>query len=151
MRSLKQPRLRTSNSSRPRWRAWLCAATACLPMTAFGYCLSDRDPEIRQLQELVGKNAGAAVRRSQELLSLTQSSARTGVPAGGVGAAVSRMASLYAVMADAQGILELDSEARRQRRQRAWRSWPTPAIPCMWSCGSPKWGACTTVPGSPRR
>jgi len=112
MRSLKQPGLRTSNPSRPPWRTWLCAAAACLPVTAFGYCLSDRDPEIRQLQELVGKNAGAAVRRSQELLSLTQSSARTGVPAGGVGAAVSRMASLYAVMADAQGILELDTEAR---------------------------------------
>ncbi len=112
MRSLKQPGLRPSNPPWPRWRSWLCAAAAWLPVSAFGYCLADRDPEIRQLQELVGKNAGVAVRRSQELLSVTQAGARTGVPGEGGGAAVSRMASLYAVMADAQGMLELDTEAR---------------------------------------
>jgi diguanylate cyclase (GGDEF)-like protein len=102
--------MRFSNLPAPVWRTWLCAAAVCLPLSAFGYCLADRDPEIRRLQDLVGKNAGAALRQSQELLS--QAGSRTGVPPGGSAAAVSRMASLYAVMADAQGTLELDGESR---------------------------------------
>ncbi|MGD0501242.1 MAG: GGDEF domain-containing protein [Steroidobacteraceae bacterium] len=112
MHFLKQPGLRTPNSTRPGWWAWLCAAAACLPLSAFGYCLADADPQIRQLQDLVGKNAGAAVRQSQELLTLTRDGARAATPSGGNAAALSRMASLYAVMADAQGMLELDAEAR---------------------------------------
>jgi hypothetical protein len=113
-----------SNSSKlGRW-PWLFAAAAWLPLSGFGYCLAYRDPEVRQLQELVGKDAKAAVRQSQQLLSTMQPAAPAGAMPGanatlgaggaaGAGpAAVSRMASLYGVLADAQGMLELDAEAR---------------------------------------
>ena len=95
---------------RPGWRTWLCVAAACLPLSAYGYCLADRDPEIRRLQDLVGRNAGAALRQSQELLGALR--IRTGVSPAGSAATVSRMASLYAVMADARGVLELEGDAR---------------------------------------
>jgi diguanylate cyclase (GGDEF)-like protein len=111
MHSSKQPGRRTSHS-RFGCRPWLYAALACLPVSAFGYCLADRDPEIRQLQEFVGKDASAALRQSQRLLTTAQSAARAGTPPGGGAAAVSRIASLYGVIADAQGLLELDAEAR---------------------------------------
>jgi diguanylate cyclase (GGDEF)-like protein len=112
MQSSKQPGLRTSNSSRLGWWLWLYAAAACLPLSAHGYCLADADPDIRRLQELVGKDANAALRQSQELLASAQPAVRAGAPPSGGAAAVSRIASLYGVIADAQGILELDAEAR---------------------------------------
>jgi diguanylate cyclase (GGDEF)-like protein len=118
MHSSKQPGLRTSNSSRLGWWPWLYAAAACLPLSAFGYCLADRDPEIRELQDQVGRNANTALRDSQQMLVAMQAAARAGTaPGGGAAisggaATVSRIASLYAVIAEAQGILELDDEAR---------------------------------------
>jgi diguanylate cyclase (GGDEF)-like protein len=112
MHSSKQPGLRTSNSSRFGWWPWLYAATACLPLSALGYCLADRDPDIRQLQEFVDRDASAALRQSERVLATAQSAARAGTPAVGGAAAVSRIASLYGVTAEAQGVLELDAEAR---------------------------------------
>ncbi|HEY1414053.1 MAG TPA: hypothetical protein VGF36_18040, partial [Rhodopila sp.] len=68
MHSSKQAGLRTSDSSRlGRW-PWLYAAVACLPVAAFGYCVTDPDPQIRVLQQLVSKDAGAALRQAQRLL-----------------------------------------------------------------------------------
>ena len=130
MRFLKQPGLRTPYSiSTPV--AGLAVRGHGLPAHVGLWLLSLRPPTPRSAscRSLVGKNAGAAVRRSQELLTLTQSSARTSscLP-GGVAAAVSRMASLYAVMADAQGILELDAEAVASAG-KGWRSWPIPRDP----------------------
>lgn len=112
MHSSKQPGLCTSKSSRLGWWTWLCAAAACLPLSAYGYCLADRDPSVRQLQELVGKSGNTALRESQQLLIATQAGARAGTTPGGGAATVSRIASLYGVIADAQGMLELDQEAR---------------------------------------
>ena len=112
MHSSKRPGPRTSKSSRLGWWPWLYAAAVCLPLSAFGYCLADRDPEILRLQELVGKNANTALRDSQQMLITVQTAARAGTTPGGEGAAVSRIASLYGVIADAQGMLELDVEAR---------------------------------------
>jgi diguanylate cyclase (GGDEF)-like protein len=81
-------------------------------VTAFGYCLADRDPDIRRLQESVGIDATAALRESQQLLAAEQSAAHADTPTGAGSAAVSRIASLYGVIAEAQGILELDTAAR---------------------------------------
>jgi diguanylate cyclase (GGDEF)-like protein len=112
MQSSKQPCLRASHSSRLGWCLWLFAAAACLPLSAFGYCLADRDPQIRQLQEQVETNASAALREAQQRLAAEQSAARSGETLDGAQASVSRIASLYGVIAAAQGILELDTDAR---------------------------------------
>jgi diguanylate cyclase (GGDEF)-like protein len=112
MHSSQPHRLRAPNSTTLGWRTWLCAAAACLPLSAFGYCLMDRDPEVRQLQDLVEKNALAAVREAEQRLSAEQSAARAGETSDGAEVTVSRIASLYGVIAEAQGILELDAQAR---------------------------------------
>jgi diguanylate cyclase (GGDEF)-like protein len=112
MRSSKQAGLRTSHSSRLRRWPWLYAAMACLPVTSFGYCVADPDPRIRVLQELVGKDAGAALRQSQRLFDTPRHALHAGAQAGSGTPALLRAASLYGVIADAQGILELDVEAR---------------------------------------
>jgi len=102
----------SKNSSRPGWWLLLCAAAACLPLPASAIVWPTPIRRFASCRILVGKNASAAVRQSQELLTLTQTRVRAATPPGGNAAAASRMASLYAVMADAQGMLELDAEAR---------------------------------------
>jgi diguanylate cyclase (GGDEF)-like protein len=87
-----------------RW-PWLFAAAAWLPVSAFGWCLADREPEVRRLQELVGRDAKAAVSQTQEQIAAMQS-------AGAGPAGIERLASLYGVLAEAQGVLEFDAEAR---------------------------------------
>ena len=128
MCSSKQARLRTSHSSRlGRW-PWLYAAVACLPVTAFGYCVADPDPRIRVLQELVGKDAGAALRQSERLLDAVQHAPPAGAGAGKGASDLLRAASLYGVMADAQGMLELDAEARASA-QKGLAQAPDPRDP----------------------
>ncbi|HEX4151703.1 MAG TPA: GGDEF domain-containing protein [Steroidobacteraceae bacterium] len=86
-------------------------------MATFGYCLPNPDPQMRALQELVGKDARAALRQSQRLLDTARDTGHPGAAAGVDGAAISRTASLYAVAAEAQGVLELDAGARESAEQ----------------------------------
>ena len=86
----------------------LCLAilTACSLATprAFGACLSNPDPEVRQLEALVYRDAAKAVTAARAKLDELNATPQS-PPA--------RRAAFYAVLAQAFSILELDREARQ--------------------------------------
>jgi len=70
---------------------------------SFASCLASGDPGIRELQTLVDKDATRALKQVAAQLRLLEPAAY---------ADAQRMAALYAVQAQAYGILELDDEAK---------------------------------------
>lgn len=89
------------------WLLWplILLALLSVPPTARAACIADANPEIRQLQSLVGENATQALKRVQSRLK-----AALEAPAASQDAA--ELAALYDVEAEAYGILELAPEAR---------------------------------------
>lgn len=84
---------------------------ACWPSIASATCIANPDPDIRQLQALVPQDATRALKQVQMRLdTLAQAPAAAPVD-------TARLASLYAVQAQAYGILELADEARRAAGQ----------------------------------
>jgi diguanylate cyclase (GGDEF)-like protein len=81
----------------------LASAWALGPSPAAAACLISADPAIRELQTLVDKDAARALQQVGSQLQLQE-----GTPH----ADASRMASLYAVQAQAYSILELDDDAK---------------------------------------
>src|SRR6202034_2365449 len=86
---------------------WLCSllasAWAMVPAPVFATCLISADPAIRELQTLVDKDATRALQQVGTQLQLQEGAPRADAP---------RLASLYAVQAQAYGILELDNDAK---------------------------------------
>jgi diguanylate cyclase (GGDEF)-like protein len=96
------------------WPLTLAAAWAtagCLPAAAGESCLPDADPDVRRLQELIPQDAGKVVHEAQAMLEALQRELAAASSADARRSA-GRIAALYAVKADAYGILELDTEAR---------------------------------------
>jgi diguanylate cyclase (GGDEF)-like protein len=81
----------------------LASAWAMVPAPAFATCLISADPAIRELQTLVDKDATRALQQVGTQLQLQEGAPRADAP---------RLASLYAVQAQAYGILELDNDAK---------------------------------------
>jgi diguanylate cyclase (GGDEF)-like protein len=81
---------------------------AWLPSTGWASCLIDPDPDIAQLQELIAIDATKALKQATASLDALK---RKPLPDASRNAA--RTASLYAVEAEAYGVLELDSDARK--------------------------------------
>jgi diguanylate cyclase (GGDEF)-like protein len=81
----------------------LASAWAMLPSPALATCLISADPAIRELQTLVDKDAARVLQQVGNRLQLQE-----GAPA----ADAPRLASLYAVQAQAYSILELDGDAK---------------------------------------
>jgi diguanylate cyclase (GGDEF)-like protein len=84
---------------------WLAFFVACWLATrpASAACLSNADPEVRRLESLVNQDAAKAVKAAQARLDVLKQSPQT---------QPGRIASFYAVLAQAYGTLELDSDAR---------------------------------------
>ncbi|HMK84348.1 MAG TPA: GGDEF domain-containing protein [Steroidobacteraceae bacterium] len=93
-----------------RWPGVLLAA-AWLPLSASAGCLPDADPEVQRLQDLIQQNATQALKQAQKLLEALKHEPKPSTSSGAKSAA-SHAAALYAVKAEASGILELDSDAR---------------------------------------
>jgi diguanylate cyclase (GGDEF)-like protein len=93
------------------WWPWLLLAAAFLPFFASASCLPDADADILRLQKLISKDAAQAVRQAQDMLDTLQREPRSGSSSDALHTA-SRIAALYAVEAEAYGILELDANAR---------------------------------------
>jgi diguanylate cyclase (GGDEF)-like protein len=100
-----------SISVRLWWWPWLLLAVAFLPIFASASCLPDADAEIARLQALIAKDATKAVREAQGMLDRLQRESTSGTPSDALHIA-SRIAALYAVQAEAYGVLELDAQAR---------------------------------------
>jgi len=100
-----------SRASRFWWWPSLLLAAAWLPGASSATCLVDADPEIHRLQDLIGQDATQALAQAKSAL---QSAQRESVSDNSHGAlqAAARIAALYAVEAEAYGILELDADAR---------------------------------------
>jgi len=90
------------------WWPWVLLGWVWLPSAGWASCLVDPDPEMAQLQELIAVDATKALKRAMAAFDALK---RQPVPDAARNAA--RMASLYAVEAEAYGVLELDSDARR--------------------------------------
>src|SRR5579859_6674784 len=99
-----------SRASRFWWWPSLLLAAAWLPGASSATCLVDADPEIHRLQDLIGQDATQALAQAKSAL---QSAQRESVSDNSHGAlqAAARIAALYAVEAEAYGILELDADA----------------------------------------
>jgi diguanylate cyclase (GGDEF)-like protein len=86
---------------------WLCCvlaiAWAASPAPAGAICLISADPGIQELQSLVDKDAARALKQVATLLRAAQQAPQP---------EPQFVASLYAVQAQAYGILELDDEAK---------------------------------------
>jgi diguanylate cyclase (GGDEF)-like protein len=100
-----------SISARLWWWPRLLLAAAFLPIFASASCLPDADPDIVRLQELISKDATKALRQAQGMLDALQRESLSGSSSDALHAA-SRIAALYAVEAEAYGMLELDANAR---------------------------------------
>ncbi len=96
------------HAARLWWRPWVLLACAWLPSAGWASCLVDPDTEIAHLQELIAVDATKALKQAIAALDALK---RQPLPDAARNTA--RMASLYAVEAEAYGILELDSDARR--------------------------------------
>ena len=96
------------HAARLSWRPWALLLFACLPSAGWASCLVDPDAEIARLQELIAVDASKALQQAMAVLDALK---RQPLPDAARNA--TRMASLYAVEAEAYGILELDSDARR--------------------------------------
>lgn len=81
----------------------LVLGVLCLLTTAdvFAACLSSPDPEVRQLQSLVSRDAAKAVTAAEARIDTLKDSSPE------------RSAAFYSVLAQAFGTLELDRDARR--------------------------------------
>lgn len=100
------------NASPDNWRSATGAAGILLSLAfavagsfavgdAFAACINSSDPEARQLQSMVPKDAAKVVAQAQTRIDALKN------------AAPERAAAFYAVLADAYGTLELDREARK--------------------------------------
>ena len=89
------------------WWPWVLLASAWLPLPAWSSCLDNPDPEIHQLQELIGEDAGKVLKQTRTLLAALRRA-----PVADLSHNASRIAAVYAVEAEAYGILELDADAR---------------------------------------
>jgi diguanylate cyclase (GGDEF)-like protein len=89
--------------------AWMVVGV--FPAAARASCLADADPAVRRLQELIPQNAGKAAHEADGMLEALQHEPSPGSSPQAPRTA-SRIAALYAVKAEAYGILELDAEAR---------------------------------------
>ena len=100
-----------SETARHWWWPWVLLAAAWPTTNAFASCLPDADPRVLRLQNLIVQDANQALRQAQnELLNLQREPSAQEQPNGLL--AASRIAALYAVKAEAYGILEFDAEAR---------------------------------------
>ena len=91
-----------------QWPLALLLAAACPLAPALASCFDNPDPDIHRLQALVPADATKAVRETQDLLKAIKAA-----PPLDADRAARRSAALYAVQAEAYGILELDEDARR--------------------------------------
>jgi diguanylate cyclase (GGDEF)-like protein len=83
-------------------------AAICACSFARASCLQSTDPTIGRLQEMVGENAAQAIKEAQaELDALKHAGSSTQFMD------TERAAALYAVQAEAYGLLELDADARK--------------------------------------
>ena len=82
-------------------------AAAWLPFAAGASCLENPDPELHRLQDLVSEDGTKALRQAQSELDALQRG-----PPRDLHADASRKAALFAILAQAYGILELDGKAR---------------------------------------
>lgn len=102
---------RALKSSRVWWWPGVLLAAVWAPQSSFASCLPDADPEIRQLQELIARNASQALTEAQAMLDTLQHAPSSGNQGDDLRTA-SRIAALDAVKAEAYGTLELDADAR---------------------------------------
>jgi diguanylate cyclase (GGDEF)-like protein len=99
---------------RVRHTAWLLIWPAALLLCAWppsavkAGCIANPDPEMRIFQRLIAKDATQALRQIEDRMAAVRVEAR----ATQGGATTERLASLYAVEAEAYGILERSAEAR---------------------------------------
>jgi len=100
-----------SISARLWWWPWLLLAAAFLPIFASASCLPDADADIARLQQLISKDATQAARQAQGMLDALQTES-LGANSSDALHTAARIAALYAVQAEAYGILELDANAR---------------------------------------
>jgi diguanylate cyclase (GGDEF)-like protein len=96
------------HAARLWWRPWVLLACAWLPSAGWASCLVDPDAGIAHLQELIAVDATKALKQA-----MAEVDALKRKPLPDAVRNATRMASLYAVEAEAYGILELDSDARR--------------------------------------
>ncbi len=82
-------------------------AAAWLPFAAGASCLENPDPELHRLQELVSEDGTKALRQARSQLDVLQHG-----PLRDLRGNASRRAALFAIQAQAYGILELDGKAR---------------------------------------
>jgi diguanylate cyclase (GGDEF)-like protein len=100
-----------SISARLWWWPGLLLAAAFLPIFASASCLPDPDADIARLQQLISKDATKAARQAQGMLDALQTES-LGANSSDALHTAARIAALYAVQAEAYGILELDANAR---------------------------------------
>jgi len=93
-----------------RWRPLLLAAL-WLPAASWATCLPDADPEIRGLQELIGRDPTQALTRAKSALEAERRDSLSESSHSALRTAT-RMAALHSVEAEAYDILELDADAR---------------------------------------
>ncbi len=96
-----------SRTARLWWWPFVLLGWACLPTTSLASCLASTDPAILRLQGMIGEDAAQALKQAQNMLKTLRRE-----PSPDSSRDASRMASLYAIEAEAYGILELDTEAR---------------------------------------
>jgi len=82
-------------------------AAAWLPFAAGAGCIENPDPELHRLQELVSEVGTKALRQARSQLDVLQHGPLRDLPGN-----ASRRAALFAIQAQAYGILELDGKAR---------------------------------------
>ena len=82
-------------------------AAAWLPFAAGASCIENPDPELHRLQELVSEDGTKALRQARSQLDVLQHGPLRDLPGN-----ASRRAALFAIQAQAYGILELDGKAR---------------------------------------
>jgi diguanylate cyclase (GGDEF)-like protein len=89
-------------------RIWPAAVLLCawLPSAVQAECIVNPDPEMRHIQRLISKDATRALKQIEDRMEAVRRQAVT--TAGRTG----QLASLYAVEAEAYGILERSAEAR---------------------------------------
>jgi len=100
---------RASIEARLRW-GWpvVLLAAVCACVSAQASCLTSTDPTIARLQQLVGENASQAIKEAQNELDALKRDASSNKFSDG-----QRAAALFAVQAEAYGLLELDADARK--------------------------------------
>src|SRR5258708_31797741 len=97
---------------RVRQTAWLpiCRAAVLLcawsPFAAHAECIVNPDPEIRHIQRLIAKDATQALKQMEDRMDAVRQEP------GASPVRTEQLASLYAVEAEAYGILERSAEAR---------------------------------------